>query len=53
MTFLAVVALHAAWDGIGGLPGYLAIGAISVGWLLWRLHRTRVILPGDRIHAIG
>jgi RsiW-degrading membrane proteinase PrsW (M82 family) len=56
-TFGTVVALHAAWDSIGGLVGYLVVGGISVGWLLWRLHHTSTIRlrgtrPGPAVTAI-
>ncbi|RAY16589.1 PrsW family intramembrane metalloprotease [Actinomadura craniellae] len=42
-TYLAAVVLHACWDGIGGLAAYILLGLISVGWLLWELHRTRAL----------
>jgi RsiW-degrading membrane proteinase PrsW (M82 family) len=42
-TFVAVALLHAAWDGFGHLVGYLVIGAISVGWLLWRIRQARIL----------
>jgi RsiW-degrading membrane proteinase PrsW (M82 family) len=38
-TFAAVVVLHALWDGLNSYIGYLVVGAVSAGWLLWRIHR--------------
>jgi RsiW-degrading membrane proteinase PrsW (M82 family) len=43
-TFVAVVALHALWDGLHSLLGYLVLSVISVAWLLWELYRTRPAL---------
>jgi RsiW-degrading membrane proteinase PrsW (M82 family) len=47
-TFAAVVVLHASWDSLGGLIGYLAVGLFSVGWLLWEFHRTNRPSRQDR-----
>jgi protease PrsW len=44
-TYLAVVVLHAAWDTFSSLVGFIVIGAISTGWVLWRIRRTRVFRP--------
>ncbi|WP_033424435.1 PrsW family intramembrane metalloprotease [Actinomadura flavalba] len=43
LTLAATVTLHACWDGIGGVAAYAVLGAVSVGWLLWELHRTRTL----------
>ena len=45
VTFLGVVALHAAWDSGSGLLWYAALGLISLAWLGWELHRTRALYP--------
>ncbi|MFG2005351.1 PrsW family intramembrane metalloprotease [Spirillospora sp. NPDC048911] len=42
-TFIAAVVLHACWDGIGGVYAYIVLGVISIGWLLWELHRSRTL----------
>jgi RsiW-degrading membrane proteinase PrsW (M82 family) len=39
-TFVAAVVLHALWDGLHSVAGYLALSAVSVAWLLWELHRA-------------
>lgn len=39
-TFLAVVVLHALWDGLHSVAGYLVLSAVSVAWLLWELRVT-------------
>jgi len=41
-TFTGVVIVHAAWDGFGNPIAYAVLGLISVGWLLWRIRRTRL-----------
>lgn len=41
-VFVAVVALHGAWDGFEGLWPKIVIGAIGFGALLWTVHRSRV-----------
>lgn len=46
-TFVGVVALHAAWDAIGSLVGYLVVGAISIGWLLLEMRRLRCLPASD------
>jgi protease PrsW len=50
-TFLAVVALHAAWDGSNSILGYVVIGVVSVGWLLWRIRRIRLLEEPPAPHA--
>jgi RsiW-degrading membrane proteinase PrsW (M82 family) len=40
-TLLGVIVLHALWDSIGALLGYLVVGLVSVGWLLVQMHRYR------------
>jgi RsiW-degrading membrane proteinase PrsW (M82 family) len=40
-TFIAVVVLHAVWDGLHSLAGYLVTGVVSVAWLFFELYRTR------------
>jgi len=52
-TYLAVVVLHAAWDAIGNLVGYLIVGAISTGWILWRIRHTRVFRRSARMADLG
>jgi protease PrsW len=44
-TYLAVVVLHAAWDTLSSVVGYVVIGLISVFWVLWRIRHTRVFRP--------
>ena len=44
-TFVAVVAFHGLWDGLRSLAGYVAIGAVSAGWLLWQLRRAPQSAP--------
>ncbi|TCC00160.1 PrsW family intramembrane metalloprotease [Micromonospora zingiberis] len=41
VTLLAVVALHASWDAAGSPLAYAVIALVSLGWLLWQLHRHR------------
>jgi RsiW-degrading membrane proteinase PrsW (M82 family) len=43
LTFLLVVALHAAWDSGSGLFWYAGLGLVSLGWLLWELRRSRTL----------
>ncbi len=38
-TFLAVVVLHALWDGLHAVVGYVVLSVLSVAWLLWELTR--------------
>ena len=57
-TYFAAIVLHACWDGFGNLIAYIVVGVISVGWLLWELHRTRTLpirqaVPGGRRPAIA
>ncbi|GAA2625149.1 PrsW family intramembrane metalloprotease [Actinomadura fulvescens] len=42
-TYVAAIALHTCWDGIGGLITYLVVGVISLSWLLWELHRSNTV----------
>ena len=42
-VFVAVVALHGAWDGFEALWSKIVIGAIGFGALLWTVHRSRVV----------
>lgn len=49
-VFVAVVALHGAWDGFQSLWSKIVIGAIGFGALLWTVHRSRVVTgPVDQI----
>lgn len=41
-TFVAVVLLHAAWDGLPSTAVRVAVAVVSVGWLLLVVHRTHV-----------
>jgi RsiW-degrading membrane proteinase PrsW (M82 family) len=52
-TFIAVAGLHAAWDSRSGLVWYGVLGLVSLGWLLWELHRSRTlrVLPDRRAVA--
>jgi RsiW-degrading membrane proteinase PrsW (M82 family) len=40
-TFVAVVALHAVWDGLHRVAGYVIVGIVSVAWLVWELRTAR------------
>jgi len=40
-TLAGAIVLHALWDSIGGLLGYLVLGAVSVGWLLLEMRHYR------------
>ncbi|NHA67933.1 PrsW family intramembrane metalloprotease [Phycicoccus flavus] len=39
-VFVVAVLLHAAWDGLNGLPAHVAVGVVSVVALLWTIHRV-------------
>lgn len=39
--YAVAVALHTAWDGIGGRITYAVVGAISIGLLLYGLKRAQ------------
>lgn len=49
--YALAVALHTAWDGIGGLITYVVVGAISIGLLLFGLKRAQradtAVVPAD------
>lgn len=40
-TFIGVVALHTLWDAFPGLLTFVVLALVSVGWLLWEMHRSR------------
>jgi RsiW-degrading membrane proteinase PrsW (M82 family) len=42
-TYALAVALHTAWDGIGGIATYAVVGAISIGLLLVGLKRAQQV----------
>jgi hypothetical protein len=39
--YALAVALHTAWDGIGGIVTYAVVGVISIGLLLIGLKRAQ------------
>lgn len=39
-TFICVVLLHALWDSVGFLFGYIILGTISLMWLVRRIHHA-------------
>jgi protease PrsW len=39
-TFIGVVLLHALWDSVNFLAGYIILGAISLIWLVRRVHHA-------------
>jgi protease PrsW len=39
-TFVGVVLLHALWDSVISLVGYIILGLISLGWLIRRVHHA-------------
>jgi RsiW-degrading membrane proteinase PrsW (M82 family) len=43
-TFIVVVLLHALWDSVDFLPGYIILGAISLILLVRRVHHAEHIL---------
>lgn len=45
LTFLAAVALHAAWDSFGTEIAYIVVGGVSMAWVLVELHRYRRFAP--------
>jgi protease PrsW len=45
-TFLGAVILHTLWDTFTGIPTFIVLGIISLGWLFWALHRYKAF--GDR-----
>ncbi|GAA1878237.1 PrsW family intramembrane metalloprotease [Lapillicoccus jejuensis] len=45
-TFVAVVLLHAAWDGLPSTAVRVAVAVVSVGWLLLVVHRPHVAARG-------
>ncbi|MFG1673726.1 PrsW family glutamic-type intramembrane protease [Micromonospora sp. NPDC049282] len=53
LTFAAAVALHTCWDTVGTQAAYLFIGAVSLGWLLLRLHLDREVKEGPPVNAYG
>ncbi|MFD3520009.1 PrsW family intramembrane metalloprotease [Streptomyces sp. NPDC058653] len=44
VTFVLAVALHALWDGVTGRFTYFLLAAISLGWLLYELHRSDTLI---------
>lgn len=38
--FVGVVLLHALWDSVGFLLGYIILGAISLIWFVRRVHQA-------------
>lgn len=40
-TFVGAVALHTAWDTIGGTIPFAVLAVVSLGWLFAALHRYR------------
>jgi hypothetical protein len=40
--YALAVALHTAWDGIGGAVTYAVVGVISIGLLLFGLKRAQL-----------
>jgi RsiW-degrading membrane proteinase PrsW (M82 family) len=42
LTFIAAVALHAAWDSSRSLPGYAVVAVLSIGLLAVITHRLAV-----------
>lgn len=44
-TFLLAVALHAAWDSLGGLVAYAILAVVSLGLLTWTAHRLSAATP--------
>jgi RsiW-degrading membrane proteinase PrsW (M82 family) len=53
-VFVAVVALHGAWDGFDGLWPKVVVGVIGFGALLWTVRRYRVTrAPGVPAYKIS
>lgn len=50
-TFLGAVVLHTLWDTFTGIPTFIVLGIISLGWLFWALHRYKAF--GDRSLDVG
>ncbi|WP_091560045.1 PrsW family glutamic-type intramembrane protease [Micromonospora pattaloongensis] len=40
-AFIGVVALHTIWNAVPGPLTFVVVAAVSIGWLLWELHRSR------------
>ncbi len=54
LTFGAAVALHALWDGLGGLVVYAVLAVVSLGLLTWAAHRAvRGAAPGPVGRRVG
>jgi RsiW-degrading membrane proteinase PrsW (M82 family) len=51
LTFLAVVILHALWDGLIAIWGYAILGAISLIWLIRRVYKVERERP-ERVRII-
>jgi len=47
--YALAVALHTAWDGIGGVITYAVVGTISIGLLLFGLRRARRMDSSSRM----
>jgi RsiW-degrading membrane proteinase PrsW (M82 family) len=45
-TFVGAVILHTLWDTFTGIPTFIVLGIVSIGWLFWALHRYKAF--GDR-----
>lgn len=39
-TYIGVVVLHALWDSVGFIFGYIVLGTVSLTWLVRRIHHT-------------
>ncbi len=48
-TFAGAVALHTLWDTFSGVPTFVVLATISLGWLFWALHRYKAF--GERTLA--
>ncbi|PZM97090.1 MAG: PrsW family intramembrane metalloprotease [Actinobacteria bacterium] len=40
-TVAGVIALHTVWNTFPGAVTFVVLALVSVGWLLWELHRSR------------
>lgn len=49
-TFAGAVVLHALWDTFSGVPTFVILAVISLGWLFWSLRRYRTFAD-DRAAA--
>lgn len=54
VAFGTAVALHALWDGLGGLVVYAVLAVVSLGLLAWAAHRAvRDAAPGPVGRRVG